>query len=93
MEIKNFTGNVIRLGEYPVCVDVTNIPDSHSSNGLMVALHTYKMEGEQHFFQIRKSSQMKGAFVLVYFKWEEQLEKVPEHLSEIVFDSRNFDVK
>lgn len=93
MEIKNFTGNAIRLGEYPVCVDVTNIPDSHSSNGLMVALHTYRMEGEQHFFQIRKSSQMKGAFVLIYFRWEEQLEKVPDHLSEIVFDSRNFDVK
>jgi hypothetical protein len=93
MEIKNFTDNVIRLGEYPVSVDVTNIPDNHSSYGVMVALHTYRMGDDQHFFQIRKNSQMKGAFVLVYFKWEEQLEKVPEHLSEIVFDSRNFDVK
>lgn len=87
MDIKNFAGIQIRLGEFPVCLDVTNIPEYHSSNGIMSFLHIYRGPGEQHFIQIRKRKDIQG-LVLFFFEWEIQLENLPDYIGDVVFDSR-----
>lgn len=89
MEIKNFTGQTIRIGDLPSCLDIASIEGYHSSDGLMATFNGYRITDDQHFFQIRKRKNITDGFIIFVFRWEEQLDKLPDYVGEVVFDSRN----
>lgn len=89
MDIRNFTGQTIRLGDFPSCLDITSIDGYHSSDGLMADFHGYRINDEQHFMQIRKRKDATEGFIIFVFRWEEQLKNLPDYVGEVVFDSRN----
>lgn len=88
MDIKNFTDNVIRIGQYPHCFDVQAIPGYHSDYGVMATFNTFPLDNEQHFFQVRRLRDLEYGLVAIYFKWEEQEERLPDWIGDVVFDSR-----
>ena len=89
MEIQNFTDIGIRIGEFPQCLDVTNIDGYHSGYGLKAFFFPYKCdERDEHFMQIRKRKDIKG-IVLYVFSKERQLENLPDYVGDVVFDSRS----
>jgi len=93
MDIQNFTDNTIRLGEFPYCVDVSNIQGYHSSNGIHVRLFndiSYSNGQRKSFFQIRRDKSNPTSFHLFVFRYDDQTDELDEldEYSEIVFDSR-----
>lgn len=88
MEIINFTGNNIRLGEFPHCVDVTNIPNNHSNHGVMCAFFTYNYnEGAR--IMLVKPKDYGHELRLLVLKWDEQLKDIPFMKdAEIIYDSK-----
>ena len=94
MEIKNFSGNWIRIGsDYPNTVDIISLPDSHSGVGLIINIPTYhdRQRGslEEHFFQIRRRNDTTIPVVLIRYRWLSQLEKLPDWIGDVLFDSRS----
>lgn len=92
MDIRNFTGQTIRLGEFPSCLDINSLDGYHSSDGLMATFHGYKMNDDQHFIQIRKRKDTKDGFIVFVFRWEEQVNNLPDYIGEVVFDSRDKEI-
>lgn len=88
MEIKNFTDCGIRLGEFPHCLDITNIDGYHSNDGIKAFFFSHKLGKDQHFMQVRKRTDLKDGLVVYIFKYEEQLNNLPEYVGDVVFDSR-----
>lgn len=91
MEIQNFTDIAIRIGEFPQCLDITNVDGCHSGYGLKAFFFAHKLEGEEHFMQIRKRKDMKGLVLYIFWK-ERQLESLPEYVGDVVFDSRDIEL-
>ena len=89
MEIKNFTDITIRLGQFPFSVDVCAIDNYHSSYGLKMFYYGYNHGYDKQFMQIRRRLDVKDGLMIYIFKWEEQLENLPEYVGEVVFDSRS----
>lgn len=89
MDIRNFTGQTIRLGDFPFCLDVTSLDSYHSSDGLKATFHGYRISDDQHFLQIRKIKNIADGFIIFVFRWEEQLKTLPDYVGEVVFDSRD----
>jgi hypothetical protein len=93
MQISNFTDTCIRIGEYPLSVDITNIPDYHSNYGIMANFFlgiTSAGTSEGNFMQIRRRTDIKISLVMVICGYDSQLEKLPDYVGEVLFDSRNF---
>lgn len=89
MEIKNFTDTSIRVGEFPSSLDIRAIPGNHSDHGFMAFFFSHRLDNEKHFMQIRKRKDIKDGLVLFIFKWERQLDDIPEFAGDVVFDSRD----
>ena len=90
MLIKDFTDNNIRLGEFPACIDVKNIPRSHSNDGVLCSV--YSLE----YLDTTKSSvlfiqNVENSFVyhLVVMSSEEQFNQLPDEIKngEVLFSS------
>lgn len=89
MEINNFTGQPIRIGEYPHSLDVMNIPGDHSSHGVLARFCTYRTpeDGKESFVQLRKRIEENNFwYELVLCKWGEQENQLDP--AEIIWDSR-----
>ena len=89
MEIKDFTGSSIRIGQYPHCIDVTNIPNYHSSYGIVCSLFDYAYNDDMKPRIMLIRSLRKGFMYLVVMKYIEQFDDLHEEIRNgvIVFDS------
>ena len=88
MDIKNFQGESVRLGEFPSSLDVSAIADYHSNYGVCAKMVSYRSKGSENFVQLRRKSGDRHFLCLFNFQWEEQEEKIAEEWDEIIFDSR-----
>ena len=87
MEIKNFTDTSIRIGEFPSCLDIMAIQGYHSGDGFIAHFFHTRLDKEKHFMQIRKRKDING-LVMIVFRYEHQLDYIPEYIGDIIFDSR-----
>jgi len=87
MEIKNFREQ-IRIGKFPNCLDVGTVPGFHSDHGIVANFFVYRSDDEEHFTQLRRMKDTKHVVLLCKFKWEEQLESLPDSFGEVLWDSR-----
>lgn len=92
MEIKDFTGVPIRIGVFPASIDVENIENYHSSDGLQCSFYPYQYKDkDEHFMQIRrcKKSRLLKIFIFKFGRQEENQNAIDNGSWEIVFDSRD----
>lgn len=100
MDIQNFTGQTVRLGDFPQCVDVTNIPNNHSSNGLMCRVFNFAYPNTSgkdlppRIMLIKNNKDDKIMHLLV-LRWDEQFDSLDSEIKngEIVFDSKQKETK
>lgn len=89
MEIINFTNNNIRLGEFPHCVDVKNIPNNHSNHGVMCTFFTYNCDDVTPRIMLVKPKDYGHELRLLVLKWDDQLKDIPFMTdAEIIYDSK-----
>jgi hypothetical protein len=89
--ISNFTDTWIRLGEYPHCVDVSNIPANHSSVGVQCKLFGYCFptnEDMARIMVIRNKIDPNVIHVLA-LKYSSQLNNLDSDIrdGDVIFDS------
>jgi len=91
MEISNFTDNNIRLGEFPFCIDVRNIPENHSSYGLLcnVYTHSYPEPANKPRIMLIQNTDIKNQIHLIVLRYDDQFEKLPDEIKNgaVLFDS------
>jgi len=87
MEIKNFMGNPIILGEFPYSVTVQNIPASHSEDGVVCDFFTYPdLPGEERpRIVIVKNPGRTGRITVLSMRYPRQVIYIPN--GEIIYDS------
>lgn len=92
MDIRNFTGSTVRIGDFPCCVDVTNIPDYHSNDGVLCDFHLYQnpIDGDKDpRLVIVKSADVAYTVHVLMFRWADQWDKLPEEIRNgvVLYDS------
>ena len=90
MDISNFTGDTIRLGDFPFCIDVSTIPNNHSDYGLLCTLynHTYINSPKPRIMLITSRSNRHVLFLII-LKYPEQWNDLMDEVKngDIIFDS------
>lgn len=89
MHISNFTGEPIRLGEFPFCIDVRSIPNNHSSYGLLCYLYNFDTETEMPWILLIRNAGTKGIINLVVLCRFGQFNDLPEDIrdGDVLYDS------
>jgi hypothetical protein len=88
MTILDIPQTGIRVGKYPVSVDVAPVNSQHSDYGIIVKCPLTGRGGdESNYFQIRKSKIDMRIFVVVLLFEDIKFDSYIEN-SEILFDSR-----
>ena len=100
MQIINFTDNIIRLSEYPQCVEISAIPyaDSkskyHSNYGCMVTVFPCNSDTYKSKVVIVKEKSTMGQIRMCVCKWDEQIDSFLNNKDifpngyEVLYDSR-----
>lgn len=88
MHISNFTGHTIRLGEYPHCIDVGSLIDTHSSYGVRATIYSRGLSDPPRIMVIHDAV-TKGIIHILVLRWEEQFDKQDPNIKngEVIFDS------
>ena len=89
MLIKDFTDNTIRLGEFPACIDVRNIPGSHSNDGVLCNVYSCEYCNKTPLLLLIKNSTTPYIFHLLSLSSEEQFKQLPHEIKngEVLFSS------
>ena len=83
MNIENFTETPIRLGHFPVCIDIVRLPETHCQNGFIGLLWNY----EDTYFRVHKRTDIKDQLCISLCKYKVQ--RLPDYVGDVIFDSRN----
>jgi hypothetical protein len=85
MQIKNFTGNPISLGEFPYSVTIQNIPASHSNDGIMCDFFTCRYpfgDGRPRIVIVKNPG---DRITVMSMRYGRQSEFIPE--GDVLYDS------